>query len=113
MATAIEGNPMRNSIWMSVLAAVSLTAAAPADASEAIARKTSCLACHSVESRIVGPAYREVAAKYRNNPFAGQIIRWKVRNGTGKNKPLPMPAFDKKALSDADLESITNWILGL
>lgn len=92
------------------------TAAFPAQhpsAGEEIARWTGCLACHSVEKRIIGKAYRDVAAKYRNWPFAEKIIRWKVRHGTGKNKSVPMPAFDEKALSDADLDIVAKWILGL
>lgn len=87
--------------------------AQPPSAGEEIARRTGCLACHSIEKQIVGAAYRDVAAKYRNWPFATYIIRWIVRHGTGNNKPVPMPAFDEKALSDADLDIVAQWILQL
>lgn len=80
---------------------------------ENLARKSGCLVCHSVDNRIVGKAYRVVAAKYRNIPFATTIIRWKVRNGAGKGKAIPMPAFDETTLSDEDLQTIAQWILDL
>ena len=102
---------MNPPIWIQILAASCLLVAAPVYANETIARETGCLACHAVDKRVVGKAYRDVAAKYRANPFAAAIIRYKVRNGTGNNKPVPMPAFDKKALSDADLNAIIAWIL--
>ena len=90
----------------------SLTATGAADDldGEAIAQKTGCLGCNSVDTRIIGTAYRDVAAKYRGRPFAEWTIRWKVRHGTGKNRPVPMPAFDEKTLSDVDLERIAKSI---
>lgn len=94
-------------------AAFGFATASNATASESIAQKTGCLACHAVDKRVIGKAYRDVAAKYRNNPAGGLIIRWKVRHGTGNNKPVPMPAFDEQALSDANLDAIIKWILNL
>lgn len=87
--------------------------AASANANEAIAQKSGCLGCHSVDKRVVGKAYRDVARKYRRNPFATQILRYKVRNGAGKHKRIPMPPHDEKQISDAELSAVIDWILGL
>jgi len=96
-----------------IVAGLSANAAAGDLNGEAIAQKAGCLGCHSVDTRIIGKAYRDVAAKYRGRPLAEEAIRWKVRHGTGKNKPVPMPAFDEKALSDVELGRVARWILGL
>jgi len=102
---------MRGSTWIQFLAASCLLVAVPAYANEEIAQKTGCLACHAVDKRVVGKAYRDVAAKYRGNPFAATIIRYKVRNGTGNHKPVPMPPFDESKISTADLDAVIDWIL--
>lgn len=96
-----------------LIMAFGFAAAANAADGESIALKTGCLVCHAMDKRVIGKAYRDVAAKYRNNLAGGLIIRWKVRHGTGKNKPVPMPAFDEQGLSDADLDIIVKWILNL
>ena len=100
-------------VALAIIAGLSTTAAAGDLDGEAIARKVGCLGCHSVDTRIIGKAYRDVAAKYRGRPFAEEAIRWKVRHGTGNNRPVPMPAFDEKALSDVELGRVARWILGL
>lgn len=102
---------MKSSSWVCLLAASCLMITVPVNANETIARETGCLACHAVDKRVVGKAYRDVAAKYRGNPFAATIIRYKVRNGTGNNKPVPMPPFDESKISKADLDSVIDWIL--
>lgn len=69
-----------------------------------------CLACHSVDKKIVGPAFREVAAKYAKNPDAAVQIARSVRDGSdGKWGPVPMPPFSE--LSDADLKELATWVL--
>ncbi len=104
---------MRERLLLPLIVTIGFAAAANAADGRSIAENTGCLACHAVEKRIIGKAYREVAAKYRNNPAGSFIIRWKVRHGTGKNKPVPMPAFDNRALSNTDLDAIVKWILEL
>ena len=96
-----------------LLLALSLTGAMPtaAKADEAIAQKAGCLGCHAVGKKIVGPPYRDVAAKYRDNPFATSILSAKVRNGAGKRQPIPMPPHDQQKISDADLKTVIEWIL--
>lgn len=98
-----------------LLSATILTLPAiPARASEAIIKKARCVACHAVDKKMVGPAYRDVAAKYRGHPEALAHLSAKVRNGgSGVWGEIPMTPHPVEKLSDADLESAVKWILRL
>ncbi|KPC54585.1 c-type cytochrome [Amantichitinum ursilacus] len=81
-------------------------AATPAE----IAKANNCLACHSVDQKIVGPSYKEVAAKYKGNKKAEALLIAKVKNGgSGSFGPMPMPPNPQ--VSDADLKTLVKWIL--
>lgn len=85
--------------------------AAQAQASEALARKNDCLGCHAVATKLVGPAYKDVAAKYAGQPDAQAQLVQSIRNGSvGKWGDLPMPAHSK--LSEADAKKLAAWVLG-
>ena len=86
--------------------------AGAAQASEALAKKAGCIACHAVDKKIVGPSYKDVAAKYRSQPGAAALVAARVRKGSqGVWGPLPMPATDAARLSDAELKALTAWVL--
>ena len=83
-----------------------------AHANEALARKNACLGCHSVASKLVGPAYKEVAAKYAGQDGALAQLQTSIRMGSaGKWGEVPMPPHPQ--LSEADLKKLASWILGL
>ena len=82
-----------------------------AQASEALARKNDCLGCHAVATKLVGPAYKDVAAKYAGQADAQAMLVQSIRNGSvGKWGDLPMPAHPK--LSEADAKKLAAWVLG-
>lgn len=82
-----------------------------AQASEALARKNDCLGCHAVATKLVGPAYKDVAAKYAGQADAQALLVQSIRNGSvGKWGDLPMPAHPK--LSEADAKKLAAWVLG-
>ena len=86
----------------------------PALASEAIIKKARCVACHSVEEKRVGPAYKDVAAKYKGHADAVTVLSAKVRaGGTGNWGQIPMPPHGPDKISDADLKAAIEWILKL
>ncbi|MDX9706270.1 MAG: c-type cytochrome [Azospira sp.] len=92
--------------------AVIVGAALPAQASEALAKKARCIACHAVEKKMVGPAYRDVAAKYRNDPSAPARLAEKVRHGgSGVWGQIPMAPNPVERISDADLAAVIDWVL--
>lgn len=79
-------------------------------ASEALARKNDCMGCHAVATQLVGPAYKDVAAKYAGQADAQAILVQSIRNGSvGKWGDLPMPAHPK--LSEADAKKLAAWVL--
>lgn len=94
--------------------AVVCLSAAPLQASEAIVKKARCVACHVVDAKRVGPAYRDVAAKYRNDPKAPGKLFEKVRKGgSGNWGEVPMIPHDPDKISDDDLKAAIQWILSL
>lgn len=79
-------------------------------ANEALARKNDCLGCHAVAVKLVGPAFKDVAAKYAGQSDAAERLSESIRNGSvGKWGDLPMPAHPK--LSAADAKKLAEWVL--
>ena len=81
----------------------------PAEVNQ-ILTKNACLACHSVENKMIGPAYREVAEKYADDENAAETIAQHVRQGSsGIWGPIPMPP--NPGISDDDLAKVVEWVL--
>ena len=96
------------------LAAAGLVAssAAFAQSAEDLIKKNGCAACHSNDKKIVGPAYVEVAAKYKGDAGAAAKLMDKVKKGgQGVWGPVPMPP--NPSVSDADLKTIVTYILAM
>jgi cytochrome c len=84
--------------------------AQPAVSGEALAQANGCTACHQVAVKLVGPSYKEVAAKYKADPAAKEMLIGKVRNGgVGTWGQIPMPP--NATISDADLAAVIDWVL--
>ena len=94
-------------------AALALAAVAPAQASEDLAKKYACVACHVLKgAKTVGPAYADVAKKYAGQKDAEAKLAEKVKKGgTGVWGQVPMPP--NAAVSDADLHALVKWILSI
>jgi len=96
-----------------VFAALSLLPAAGFAAetdAETLARKNNCLACHTLDKKLVGPAYRDVAKKYAGDAAAEAMLIEKVRKGgKGVWGPIPMPP--NVTVKEADVRTIVQWIL--
>jgi cytochrome c len=84
----------------------------PSLASLALAQKHSCTACHAVDTKLVGPAYAEVAKKYKEQKNAEATLVANIKKGgSGKWGAVPMPA--QTTLSDADAKTLAKWILSI
>jgi cytochrome c len=82
---------------------------AAANDAAALAGKYNCTACHSAEKKIVGPSYKEVAAKYAGDSGAAAKLQQKVKNGgSGVWGAIPMPP---NSVPDPDLKALVDWIL--
>ena len=83
---------------------------APVHAQEALAKKHNCLACHAADKKLVGPSYKDVAAKYRSDPAAEAKLFDKVKKGgQGVWGQVPMPP--NAQVPDGDIKSLVKWIL--
>ena len=97
---------------VSILAAVvaGMVASLPAAASEELAKKHNCLVCHTVDKKVVGPSYKEVAAKYRGDKTADAKLFEKVKKGgVGVWGQVPMPP--NATVPDADIKALVKWVL--
>ena len=79
---------------------------------EAMMKKDGCAACHSIDKKIVGPAYVDVAAKYKNDKNAQAMLEKKVKDGgVGAWGQIPMPP--NAQVPAADIKDLVTWILTL
>jgi cytochrome c len=102
------------SIATAVLAAASLAVAssALADQLEDMMKKNGCNACHSEDKKIIGPSYKDVAAKYKGDAGAVAKLTEKVKKGgSGVWGPVPMPPNTQ--VPDADVKKMVELILAL
>ena len=102
-------------LLLAIVAASSMLVAAQVNAADAsaLAQKSGCLACHTVDKKVLGPAYKDVAAKYKGDKTAEAKLVAKVKaGGSGVWGPMPMPA-NSPQVKDADITAIVQWILSL
>jgi cytochrome c len=92
-----------------VLAATALTSGA-AIANADLARAKNCIACHAVANKVVGPSYRDIAAKYGDQAGAeDRLIQKVLKGGSGAWGAVPMPANGQ--VSEAEARTLVKWIL--
>ncbi len=103
---AVVTNPVPASISNSVTKII----IQPAPGAAASATKYGCLGCHNVSVKIVGPSYRAIADKYRNDPAAQAKLTEQIqKGGSGKWGPIIMPPFPQ--ITPAETKALTEWIL--
>ena len=85
-------------------------AAGPVLANAELAKKKNCMACHAMDKKLVGPSYKDVAAKYAGQKDAVAKLTQKVlKGGSGVWGPVPMPANPQ--VSEAEARTLIKWIL--
>jgi len=88
------------------------TGGVAADAGDDLLKKSGCTACHANDKKMVGPAYNDVAAKYKGDAGAAARLADKVKKGgSGVWGPVPMPP--NPAVKDDDLKTMITYILAL
>ena len=93
-----------------LIVALAGVAAAPAFAQADLAKQKNCMACHAIDKKLVGPAYKDVAAKYAGQKDAVDKLAQKViKGGSGVWGPVPMPANPQ--VSEAEAKQLVQWIL--
>jgi cytochrome c len=91
------------------IALLGVAFALPAKADDALAKKHNCLACHTVDKKSVGPAYRDIAKKYKGQNVAAKLQEKVKKGGQGVWGPVPMPP--NPAVPDGDIKTLVDWIL--
>ena len=86
-------------------------------ANEALAKKSGCFACHAIDKKIVGPAWKDVAVRYKGDAGARDALIKKVKTGgkgnwTEVTKGVPMPPYSPR-VKDADIATLVDFILKL
>jgi cytochrome c len=78
-----------------------------------LAKKSGCLACHSVDKKVVGPAWKDVGVKYKGNADGKKMLVEKVqKGGKGNWGDVPMPPYSPR-VSDADIDTLVTFVLSL
>src|ERR1700676_4516532 len=102
--------------WIALAAALSFAgtanAALDSAAADALMKKNGCAACHAIDKKVIGPAYQDVAAKYKGDKDALAKLSDKVKKGgVGVWGQVPMPP--NVQVPDADIKDLVGWILTL
>ena len=90
--------------------AMTLSVAVPAMADQALATSKNCMACHAVDKKLVGPSYKDVAAKYAGQKDAVDKLAAKIiKGGSGVWGPIPMPPNAQS--NGADAKKLATWVM--
>lgn len=101
---------MKTILRSTLLCAAGLLSANAALADMALAQKKNCMACHAVDKKVVGPSYKDVAAKYAKDKKAGDMLADKiVKGGKGAWGEVPMPPNPQVSADEA--KKLAAWIL--
>ena len=103
-------NSIKTALAAATLGVAVISQSAFAD--ETLARNSGCLACHGVDTKILGPGFKEVAAKYKGDAAAADTLATKVKSGgSGNWGQVPMPP--NAHVSDEDVATLVSWIMSL
>lgn len=101
---------MKRLLWVCVAAGTFASGSAMANAD--LAKAKNCMACHAVGSKVVGPAFKDVSAKYAGQKDAEDKLTQKViKGGSGTWGAVPMPANGQ--VSEAEARTLVKWVLSL
>jgi len=100
---------MKSLIVLSV--ALGAAVASPAFANADLAQKKNCLACHAADKKVIGPSYKDVAAKYAGQKDAIDKLAQKIlKGGSGVWGAVPMPANPQ--VNEGEAKALAAWVLG-
>ena len=98
-------------VFLAAAVASGLILAGGAQADEALAKTKNCMACHAKDKKLVGPAFKDVAAKYATDKEAVKKLTTKVtKGGSGAWGSIPMPP---NAISEAEADKLVAWVMSI
>jgi len=93
-----------------LLLTLSLSISTPALADLTLAMSKNCMSCHAIERKLLGPAFKDVALKYKDDKGASDMLVNKIiKGGSGVWGPVPMPA--NMQVSEAEAKKLAAWVL--
>jgi cytochrome c len=96
-------------VYVAVMAAAGIVMAGQAQADEALAKSKNCMACHAIDKKLVGPAYKDVAAKYKGDAKAPAMLAEKIKaGGKGVWGQIPMPPNN---VTPEEAAKLAAWVL--
>jgi len=97
--------------YIAIMAAAGIVMAGQAHADEALAKAKNCMTCHAMEKKLVGPSYKDVAAKYKADKGAVALLAGKIKTGgKGVWGPIPMPP---NKVSDEEATKLATWVMSV
>ena len=98
-------------VYVAMMAAAGIVMAGQAQADEALAKAKNCMSCHALDKKLVGPAYKDVAAKYKGDAKAPAMLADKIKaGGKGTWGPIPMPPNN---VTPEEAGKLAAWVLAL
>ena len=88
-----------------------MAGAAQAATPEESLNQAGCTACHAKDRKLVGPSFKEIAAKYKGQDVSAKLLEKVRKGGSGTFGPIPMPPNPAEKISDADLKAAIDYIL--
>ncbi|MBA4142521.1 MAG: c-type cytochrome [Nitrosospira sp.] len=99
-------------VWMGIVTASALLIAGTAQANADLAKANGCTNCHTVDTKLVGPSLKDIAAKYKGDANAQASLAEKIKKGSsGVWGPVPMPP--NAHVSDENAKTLAGWVLSL
>ena len=96
-------------IYVATMIAVGLGVSGQVLADEALAKAKNCMSCHAVDKKLVGPSYKDVAAKYKGDAGAAEALAAKVKaGGKGDWGQIPMPPNN---VTPEEAKKLATWVL--
>jgi len=102
---------MKKLVFLTAFAAGLVSAGALAATPEEAMNKAGCMACHSKDKKLVGPAFKEIAAKYKGQDVHAKLLEKVRKGGSGSFGPVPMAPNPPNKINDADLKAAIEYIL--
>lgn len=96
-------------VYVAMMAVAGVVMAGQVHADEALAKAKNCMACHAVDKKVVGPAYKDVAAKYKAGDVAKLAAKIKS-GGSGVWGAVPMPPNN---VTDDEAKKLATWVLSV
>jgi cytochrome c len=98
-------------VYVAMMAAAGIVMAGQAQADEALAKAKNCMSCHALDKKLVGPAYKDVAAKYKGDAKAPAMLATKIKTGgKGTWGEIPMPPNN---VTPEEASKLAAWVLAL